>query len=216
LFIFYEKKNYFKVGLIIFADNKTKIMWYEVKVKYSKIDDNEKIKTFNQPYLFDALTFTEAEARANEEMSKYLSEGFKITNIKVANFSEIFPSEHGDRWFKCKVSLVTLDEDKGLERRTNTYILVQANDVKDAYEYILDQFSDTVSDFSIPSIQESPIIDIFPYFDEEEEIKPIHATSENAYTEETSFSEEEETTTDVEDEILEEEIEDVKNEIIED
>jgi len=216
LFIFYEKKNYFKVGLIIFADNKTKIMWYEVKVKYSKIDDNEKIKTFNQPYLFDALTFTEAEARANEEMSKYLSEGFKITNIKVANFSEIFPSEHGDRWFKCKVSLVTLDEDKGLERRTNTYILAQANDVKDAYEYILDQFSDTVSDFSIPSIQESPIIDIFPYFDEEEEIKPIHATSENAYTEETSFSEEEETTTDVEDEILEEEIEDVKNEIIED
>lgn len=214
--IFYEKKNYFKVGLIIFADNKTKIMWYEVKVKYSKIDDNEKIKTFNQPYLFDALTFTEAEARANEEMGKYLSEGFKITNIKVANFSEIFPSEHGDRWFKCKVSLVTLDEDKGLERRTNTYILTQANDVKDAYEYILDQFSDTVSDFSIPSIQESPIIDIFPYFDEEEEVKPIHATSEKAYTEETSFSEEEETTTDIEDEILEEEIEDVKNEILED
>ena len=54
-------------------------MWYEVKVKYSKIDDNEKIKTFNQPYLFDALTFTEAEARATEEMGKYLSEGFKIT-----------------------------------------------------------------------------------------------------------------------------------------
>ena len=32
----------------------------------------------------------------------------------------------------------------------------------------------------------------------------------------TSFSEEEETTTDIEDEILEEEIEDVKNEILED
>lgn len=147
-------------------------MWFEVKVKYSKIDDNEKVKTFNQPYLFDALTFTEAEARANEEMAKYLSEGFKITNIKVANFSEIFPSEHGDRWFKCKVSLVTLDEDKGLERRTNTYVLVQANDVKDAFEYLIDQFSDTVSDFSIPSITESPIIDIFPFFDEDQELEP--------------------------------------------
>lgn len=144
-------------------------MWYEVKVKYSKIDDNEKIKTFNQPYLFDALTFTEAEARANEEMGKYLSEGFKITNIKVANYSELFPSEHGDRWFKCKVSLVTLDEDKGLERRTNTYVLVQALDVKDAYEYLTEQFQDTVSDYSIPSITESPIIDIFPFFDGDEE-----------------------------------------------
>ena len=142
-------------------------MWYEVKVKYSKIDDNERIKTFNQPYLFDALTFTEAEARAIEEMGKYLSEGFKITNIKVCNFSEIFPNEEGDRWFKCKVSLVTLDEDKGLERRTNTYVLVQANNVDDAYAYLTEQFSDTVSDFKIPSVTESQIIDVFPFIDAE-------------------------------------------------
>lgn len=176
-------------------------MWFEVKVKYSKIDDNEKVKTFNQPYLFDALTFTEAEARANDEMAKYLSEGFKITNIKVANFSEIFPSEHGDRWFKCKVSLVTLDEDKGLERRTNTYVLVQANDVKDAYEYLLDQFSDTVSDFSIPSITESPIIDIFPFFDGDEELAPEEAT-EHSFNPESSY-----TTDAVDDEVLDNSIE---------
>ena len=144
-------------------------MWYEVKVKYSKIDDNERIKTFTQPYLFDALTFTEAETRAIEEMGKYLSEGFKITNIKVSNFSEIFPNEAGDRWFKCKVSLVTLDEDKGKEKRTNTYVLVQANDVDDAYNYLIEQFQDTVSDYKIPSVVESPIIDIFPFFDNREE-----------------------------------------------
>ncbi|MDO3695035.1 DUF4494 domain-containing protein [Wenyingzhuangia sp. chi5] len=173
-------------------------MWYEVKVKYSKIDDNERIKTFNQPYLFDALTFTEAEARATEEMGKYLSEGFKITNIKVANFSELFPNENGDRWFKCKVSLVTLDEDKGLERRTNTYVLVQANDVKDAYDYLTEQFADTVSDYSIPSITESPIIDIFPFFDGDEE--PTVAATPQTYTED-SFSEDE----NIDDEALEEE-----------
>lgn len=174
-------------------------MWYEVKVKYSKIDDNERIKTFNQPYLFDALTFTEAEARATEEMGKYLSEGFKITNIKVANFSEIFPSEHGDRWFKCKVSLVTLDEDKGLEKRTNTYVLVQALDVKDAYEYLTEQFADTVSDYSIPSITESPIIDIFPFFDGDEEPAAV-AAAPQTYTED-SFSEDE----NIDDDVLEEE-----------
>lgn len=177
-------------------------MWYEVKVKYSKIDDNEKIKTFNQPYLFDALTFTEAETRATEEMGKYLSEGFRITNIKVANFSEIFPSEHGDRWFKCKVSLVTLDEDKGLEKRTNTYVLVQALDVKDAYEYLTEQFADTVSDYSIPSITESPIIDIFPFFDgdEEPQVETVSTEEPKTYTED-SFEEE---IDNVDDEVLEE------------
>ncbi|MGY5354223.1 DUF4494 domain-containing protein [Wenyingzhuangia sp. IMCC45467] len=184
-------------------------MWYEVKVKYSKIDDNERIKTFNQPYLFDALTFTEAEARATDEMGKYLSEGFKITNIKVANFSEIFPSEHGDRWFKCKVSLVTLDEDKGLEKRSNTYVLVQALDVKDAYEYLTEQFADTVSDYSIPSITESPIIDIFPFFDGEEE--PASVEAPQTYTED-SFSEDQ----NIDDDVLEDEIVDESEEVLED
>lgn len=155
-------------------------MWYEVKVKYTKIDDNDRVKTFNQPYLFDALTFTEAEARANEEMGKYLSEGFKITNIKVANYTEIFPNENGDRWFKCKVSLITLDEEKGMERRTNIYVLVQANDVKNAYDNLIEQFADSVSDFSIPVIQESPIIDIFPFFDGEEPLEEPKVIYDNA------------------------------------
>jgi hypothetical protein len=34
--------------------------------------------------LVDALSYTEAESRINEEMSAYISEEFKITNIKVA------------------------------------------------------------------------------------------------------------------------------------
>jgi hypothetical protein len=43
-------------------------MWYECKIKYSRIDEDERSKTFNQAYLFDALSFTEAEARVNDEM----------------------------------------------------------------------------------------------------------------------------------------------------
>jgi hypothetical protein len=35
------------------------------------------------------LSYTEAESRINEEMSAYISEEFKITNIKVANYAEI-------------------------------------------------------------------------------------------------------------------------------
>jgi hypothetical protein len=37
------------------------------------------------------LCHTEAESRINEEMSAYISEEFKITNIKVANYAEIHP-----------------------------------------------------------------------------------------------------------------------------
>lgn len=144
-------------------------MWYEVKVKYSRIDEDDRVKTFNQPYLFDAMSFTEAEARAIEEMKKYISTEFKITNIKVANFAEIRPNENGDRWFKCKLSCITLDEEKGKERRSNSWILVQANDTKDAVDVLSASLSDSISNFEIPSVSESPILDVFPYVEGIEE-----------------------------------------------
>ena len=63
--------------------------WYECKVKYRKLDDAtgmQKVKT--EPYLVDAISYTEAESRITEEMAAYLSDSdeIKITNIKVAKY----------------------------------------------------------------------------------------------------------------------------------
>jgi hypothetical protein len=151
--------------------------WYECKVKYRKLDDNGVQKVTTEPYLVDAVSYTEAESRITEEMSMYISEEFLITNIKVANFAEIHPFENADRWFKTKVALVAYDEESGKERKTNMYILVQANDVKDAFESTNLVMKDTMGDYTIPSIAESPIMDVFPYFEGEiEKIEKFNAT----------------------------------------
>jgi len=142
--------------------------WYECKVKYRKTDENGVGKVTTEPYLVDALSYTEAETRINEEMSAYISEEFKITNIKVANYAEIHPFENCDRWFKSKVSLLAYDEESGKERKTNMYILVQANDVKEAYDNTISIMKNTMGDYTIPAIAESPIMDVFPYFSGEE------------------------------------------------
>ncbi|KIC01756.1 MULTISPECIES: DUF4494 domain-containing protein [unclassified Flavobacterium] len=143
-------------------------IWYECKVKYRKTDDTGTQKVTTEPYLVDALSYTEAETRINEEMSAYISEEFKITNIKMANYAEIHPFENADRWFKSKVSLMAYDEESGKERRSNMYILVQANDVKEAYDNTIGIMKNTMGDYSIPAIAESPIMDVFPYFSGEE------------------------------------------------
>lgn len=143
-------------------------MWYECKIKYRKTDDTGLQKMATEPYLVDALSYTEAESRINEEMSAYISEEFKITNIKVANFAEIHPFENCDRWFKSKVSLLAYDEESGKERKTNMYILLQANDVKEAFDNTTTVMKGTMGDYSIPAIMESPIMDVFPYFSGEE------------------------------------------------
>ncbi|AIZ43004.1 DUF4494 domain-containing protein [Cellulophaga baltica] len=146
--------------------------WYECKIKYRKLDEASGMqKVASEPYLVDAISYTEAESRITEEMAAYLSDSddIKITNIKVANYSEIHPFENSDRWFKSKVSLIAFDEESGKERKTNMYLLIQANDVKEAYDNTVSVMKGTMGEYSIPAITESPIMDVFPYFSGEED-----------------------------------------------
>ena len=143
--------------------------WYECKVKFRKTDDSGVQKVVTEAYLIDAISYTEAERRINEEMAAYISEEFKITNIKMANYAEIHPFENADRWFKSKVSLLAYDEESGKERKTSMYLLVQANDVKEAFDNTTSVMKGTMGDYTIPAISESAIMDVFPYFSGEEE-----------------------------------------------
>lgn len=145
------------------------VTWYECKVKYKKTHETGEQKVTTDTYLLDAVSYTEAEARITEEMKTFTEEDFRIMNIKVANFSEVHPFENSDRWFKSKVSLVALDEESGKEKKTNIYLLVQANDVKEAFDNTTKAMEQTMGDYNIPSITESPIVDVFPYFTGEEE-----------------------------------------------
>ena len=108
--------------------------WFECKIRYEKIAENGMNKKVTEPYLVDALSFTEAESRIIEEITPFISGEFTVSDIKRANYSELFPSdeEAADRWFKCKLYFITLDEKSGAEKKTATNVLVQAADLRDA------------------------------------------------------------------------------------
>jgi len=148
--------------------------WYECKVKFRKTDETGLQKVITEPYLVDALSYTEAESRITQEMMSYTSEEFKITNIRVANYAEIHPFENTDRWFRSKVALTAYDEESGKERKSNIYLLIQANDLREAFDNTVKAMKNTMGDYTIPAISESPIIDVFPYFSgDEDELEKI-------------------------------------------
>lgn len=140
--------------------------WYECKVRYRKADLNGEYKVVTEAYLVDGVSFTEAEARINEEMSAYISEEFKVTNIRLTNYSEVVYDENSENWFKSKVSLIAYDDESGKEKRQNMYMLVQGDDVEDAFDKIKEEMKGTVGDFSIPSVSETLILGVFPYVEE--------------------------------------------------
>ena len=152
--------------------------WFECKIRYEKMMENGMNKKVTEPYLVDALSFTEAESRIIEEMAPFISGEFTVSDIKRANYSELFTSEEeaADRWFKCKLLFITLDENSGAEKKTPTNVLVQASDLRDAVKKLDDGMKGTMADYQIASITETAIMDVYPYSAEE---SPSDTISEN-------------------------------------
>ena len=150
--------------------------WFECKVKYIKVDNDGKNKKVTEPYLVDAVSFTEAEARMIEEGEKFISGDFVVWGISRSNIGDIFPSEDGDQWFKAKTSYIGVDENSGNEKKTNVFMLVEANNVKDAYERIAENLKGMVVPFKTPSVSESPIMDVFPFFNKDSRKTKIVST----------------------------------------
>lgn len=146
--------------------------WFECKVKYEKIEEQTgKEKKVTEPYLVDAVSFTEAEARIYEKCGEFIHTEFLINNISKAGYSEVFPMEDGDFWYKCKVNFIAMDEKSGKEKKISSQMLVMANSVKEAFDNLTTNLGTATFDFEITSVALSPIIDIFPYSAEEESIK---------------------------------------------
>lgn len=137
--------------------------WFECKIKYEKTVEEGKIVKVNENYLIDALSFTEAEARIIEEMRPFISGEFTVANIRRAKINEMFFNENGDKWYRAKVNFVTLDEEKGVERRTAVAMLIQATEIKEALNGLTEGMKGSMADYEVAAINETTIMDVFKY-----------------------------------------------------
>ena len=135
--------------------------WFECKVKYDKMLESGAQKVVTEPYLVDALSFTEAEARITEEMQPYISGEFTVSAVRRINLIDVFYHQGGDRWYKVKTNFITIDEKTAAEKRTACFQLVQAGSVKEALDVFLAGMKDTMADYEIASIVETPLMDVF-------------------------------------------------------
>ena len=137
--------------------------WFECRISYEKMMEDGMQKKVSEPYLVDALSFTEAEARIIEQSRPLITGEFVVTDIKRARLSEIFFNENGDKYYKVKVNFITLDEKNGSEKKTPAYMLVQASTIDDAKEWLEDGMKGSMADYVVESIVETKLMDVYPY-----------------------------------------------------
>lgn len=135
--------------------------WFECKVRYDKLMENGMQKKVNEPYMVDALSFTEAEARIIEEVTPFISGDFSVSAVKRTNISEIFWDDSADKWYHVKINFITIDEKSAVEKKTTSHILVAATDFKGALDNFMEGMKGTMADFEIASIAETTIMDVY-------------------------------------------------------
>ncbi len=135
--------------------------WFECKVRYDKMMENGVVKKVNEPYLVDALSFTEAEARIIEEQTPFISGEFSVSAVKRTKITEIFRDDTADKWYLVKVAFITIDEKTAAEKKSTSLILTAGSDFKNAYDNFMSGMKGTMADFDIVSIAETPIMDVY-------------------------------------------------------
>lgn len=136
-------------------------LYIEAKVKHTKRMENGKFKKVNEPYLVDALSCTEAEARVTKEVAPHISGDFSVSAVKTTNIEEIFRDENGDFWYAVKANFISVNEKSGTEKLTPHYFLVQAPDFDTAVNNFYNGMKGTMADFVIASVTETKIMDVF-------------------------------------------------------
>lgn len=152
--------------------------WFTCKVKYQKIDDHGKMSRASETYLVDAINFTEAEKRIFEIMEQYVSGDIEVVGISRTNFTEIFNYEDGQYWYKAKVGWSIFDENSSKETKVSNNMLVAANSVRDAYDRISENLETMLVPVEISAVSLSPILDVFPLFDGEENEESVEVNAD--------------------------------------
>jgi hypothetical protein len=145
--------------------------WFQAKIKFVQEDEKGVARNINQVYLFDAVSYTDAEARAYQHLAAEVPD-FQLTGLTKMKLSEVFFEENSSEiWFKCKVSYIIFDEKSQKDKKVPYAFLLNAHNIKDAYGILEDKLG-SVQDYIITDIGATKILDVIPYEEEETEVAP--------------------------------------------
>ena len=134
------------------------MIFYEIKISYTRQTGEDNPAAVKETYLVEGLTCADVENRLIEEIKPLISGEWEVKSCKQVQFYDLIPNPEGDRWYKARVEMITV-EDNGKETRKAVSIYVQAGNVTEANKTLQQALSNL--DCEVVSITRSPIIEVF-------------------------------------------------------
>lgn len=141
--------------------------WFSVRVMFDKVDEQGKNVKAKEVYLIDALSFTEAEARAIGELTPYVDNGgeLRVTAMKIEDIAEIFNTEDekADKWYRVKSMFLQMNEKTLKQQKRAQVSLVRGKSTEDATKRFHEGMKGTLADYEIHTVSETQFMDVFFY-----------------------------------------------------
>ena len=133
------------------------MIFHEVKAVYERQSGEDNPAKVKETYLVEAVNCADAEKQVMDEIKPFVFGDSEVTACQKRQFFEIINAPEGDKWYKGRVELITI-EDSGKETRKAVSLLVQA----DSAAMALKNLSNAMNgyDCEILSIAKSPVLDI--------------------------------------------------------
>lgn len=134
------------------------MLFYEIKVAYERQTGEDNPGKVKETYLLEGVNCADVETRLMTELKPYIFGDVEVTSCRKAQFYDLIESPEGDRWFKGRVELITV-EDNGKETRKTVSILIQASSIAHALKGLNAHLA--ALDCEIVSITRSPILEVY-------------------------------------------------------
>lgn len=134
------------------------MLFYEVKVNYQRQTGEDNPKNVKETYLVEGLNCADVENRLMENIKPLIFGDCETPSCKKVQFYDLIENPEGDRWFKARVEMITVEDD-GKEKRKAVSIFVQATTIDVALNN-LRKYLETL-DCEIVSITRSPILEVY-------------------------------------------------------
>ena len=133
------------------------MIFYEIKISYTRQTGEDNPAAVKETYLVEGLTCADVENRLIEDIKPLISGEWEVKSCKQVQFYDLIPNPEGDRWYKARVEMSTV-EDNGKETRKAVSIYVQAGNVTEANKVLHQSLSNL--DCEVVSITRSPILEV--------------------------------------------------------
>lgn len=131
-----------------------------VKCSFTKVMEDCTSKKVTEAYLVDAMSCTEAEARAVKELSCYY-EDLEVSSVTEKKGVDVIGKEEHEDFFLAKVAIISLDERSGKEKKTVSTSYVRGNSFKDAYTAVDSELAKSMAYTEILSLSKTNIVEYY-------------------------------------------------------